>query len=146
MVGSGKRGKPAWHFRFGGRRVGRVLGDLEAEVMEIMWHRGSASIREVSEEVGRRRPRTFNTIMTIMNRLTEKGLLRREDRRGSYRYVPRIARDEFLARISHDVAQALVREFGDLAVAQFIEVLEDVDPEKLAALEALVRRRRKSRN
>ncbi len=98
MGGSGKRGRLAWHFRFGGRRVGRVLGDLEAEVMEIIWHRGSASIREVSEEVGRRRPRTFNTIMTIMNRLTEKGLLRREDRRGSYRYGVRGPRSSTAGR------------------------------------------------
>lgn len=138
-------GRPAWHFRLGGRRLARVLGDLEAEVMEIVWRRGAASIREVWEEVSRKRERSFNTVMTIMNRLTAKGLLRREDGRGSYRYVPRIARDDFLARVSHDVAQALVREFGEVAVAQFIEVLGDVDPRRLAALEALVRRRRRRR-
>lgn len=137
--------RPAWHFRLGGRRLGRVLGDLEAEVMESVWRRGSASIREVWEDVSRKRERSFNTVMTIMNRLTAKGLLRLEDGRGSYRYVPRIARDDFLARVSRDVAQALVREFGDVAVAQFIEVLGDVDPRRLAALEALVRRRRRSR-
>jgi len=113
--------------------------------MEVIWRRGSASIREVWEEVARKHPRTFNTVMTIMNRLTEKGLLRREDRRGSYRYVPRVGRDAFLARVSHDVAKALVREFGDVAVAQFVEVLETVDPKKLAALGARVRERRRGR-
>lgn len=113
--------------------------------MEVIWRRGSASIREVWEEVTRKDPRTFNTVMTVMNRLTEKGLLRREDRRGSYRYVPRVGREAFLARISRDVAKALVHEFGDIAMAQFIEILETVDPKKLAALEALVRERRRGR-
>ncbi len=113
--------------------------------MEAIWRRGSASIREVWEEVTRKDPRTFNTVMTVMNRLTEKGLLRREDRRGSYRYVPRFGRETFLARISRDVAKALVHEFGDIAMAQFIEILETVDPKKLAALEALIRERRRGR-
>ncbi len=129
-------------FRLRGRRLGRVLGDLEAKVMEVLWRRGSASIREVWDEVKRKRPLAFNTVMTVMNRLVEKELLRREDRRGSYRYRPRVDREVFLTRVSHDVAEALVQEFGDIAVAQFIEALEEVDPEKLAALERLIRERR----
>lgn len=132
-------------FRLTGRRMGRVLGDLEAEVMEAVWRRGAASIREVWQEVSRRHPRTFNTVMTVMNRLADKGLLRREDGRGSYRYSARITRERFLERISHQVAAALVHEFGDIAVAQFLDVLGEVDPSKLAALEAMIRTRRRSR-
>lgn len=140
-----KRTKPVWRFRLTGRQLNRVLGELEAGIMETIWRRRSASIREVWEEISRKHPRTFNTVMTVMNRLTAKGLLRREDRRGSYRYVPRVDRETFLARISHQVAEALVHEFGDIAVAQFINVLEEVDPQKLASLEALVRERRRGR-
>ncbi|MGH2405039.1 MAG: BlaI/MecI/CopY family transcriptional regulator [bacterium] len=136
-----KKPKLAWKFRQTGRHLGRVLGDLEAEVMETVWRLGSASIRDVWEQISRKRKRSFNTVMTVMNRLTDKGLLRREDRRGSYRYTPQVDRDTFLARISHDVAEALVHEFGDIAVAQFLDVLEDVDPQKLAAFEERVRRR-----
>lgn len=110
--------------------------------MEVLWRRGSASIREVWDEVKLKRPLAFNTVMTVMNRLVDKELLRREDRRGSYRYYPRVNRDVFLTRVSHDVAEVLIREFGDIAVAQFVEALQDVDPKKLAALERLVLERR----
>lgn len=134
--------KPVISFRLRGRRLARVLGDLEAQIMEVLWRRGSASIREVWDDLKRQRPLAFNTVMTVMNRLVEKRLLRRVDRRGSYRYHPRVDREAFLTQVSHDVAEALVQEFGDVAVAQFIEVLEEVDPEKLAALERLVRERR----
>ena len=130
-------------FRLRGRRLSRVLGDLEADVMEILWRRSPASIREVWDEVKLKRPLAFNTVMTVMNRLVDKGLLRREDRRGSYRYLPRVSREVFLARVSHDVAEGLIQGFGDIAVAQFIEVLQEVDPEKLAALERLIRERRR---
>lgn len=132
-------------FRLRGRRLSRLLGELEAEVMEALWRRETASIREVWEDVRRRRRVAFNTVMTVMNRLVDKDLLRREDRRGNYRYSPRVTRERFLARVSHDVAEALVREFGDVAVAQFIDVLQEVDPEKLAAVERLIRERRRER-
>lgn len=132
-------------FRLRGRRLSRLLGELEAEVMEALWRREAASIREVWEDVRRRRPVVFNTIMTVMNRLVDKGLLRREDRRGNYRYSPRVKRERFLADVTHEVVKALVREFGDIAVAQFIDVLQGVDPEKLAAVERLIRERRRER-
>lgn len=137
-----KKPNPVASFRLRGHRLGRVLGDLEADVMEVLWRRGSAPIREVWDEVRRKRSVAFNTVMTVMNRLVEKGLLRREDRRGRYRYVPRIDRATFLTRMSHDVVKALVHEFGDIAVAQFVDVLYDADPGKLAALERLIRERR----
>lgn len=137
-----KKAKLVSTFRLRGR-PGRVLGDLEAEIMRVIWRRGSASIREVWDEVKiKRRPLAFNTVMTVMNRLVEKGLLRREDRRRHYRYRPALDRLTFQARASHEVAEALIHEFGDVAVAQFVEVLEEVDPEKLAALERLILERR----
>lgn len=137
-----KKLKLVTSFRLRGRRLGRVLGDLEAEIMQVIWRRGSASIREVWDEVKPKRPLAFNTVMTVMNRLVGKGLLRREDRRGNYRYHPRLDRQAFLAWVSHEVAEALIHEFGDVAVAQFVEVLHEVDPEKLAALERLILERR----
>jgi predicted transcriptional regulator len=140
-----KRSTPIISFRLRERRLRRVLGDLEADVMEVLWRRGEASIREVWEELKRRRSITFNSIMTIMNRLVAKGLLRREDGRGRYRYTPRMDRETLLARVSHDVAEALVEEFGEIAVAQFVAVLQDADPEKLAALERMIRERRGGR-
>lgn len=133
-------------FRLRGRRLRRVFGDLEAEVMETLWRRDAASIREVWDEVKLKRPVAFNTVMTVMNRLVEKGLLRREDRRGSYRYHPRVSREVFLTRVSHDVAETLIQDFGDIAVAQFFEVLQEVDPQKLEALERLILERRRHRS
>ncbi len=39
---------------------------------------------------------------------------------------------------------SLVRDFGSLAVAQFVDTLEEIDPEQLAELERLVHERRQS--
>ena len=43
-----KRTTPIISFRLRERRLRRVLGDLEADVMEVLWRRGEASIRDPS--------------------------------------------------------------------------------------------------
>lgn len=121
-----------------GRGLTRVLGSLEAEVMEEIWQRGESSIREIWEALSRRRRLAFNTVMTVMNRLVEKGMLVRRGAPGSYRFAARESREAFMARISRAIAEGLIRDFGDLAVSQFVAALQDVDPEKLKVLERAI--------
>lgn len=128
-----KRGT-AWVFRMRGRGLTRVLGSLEAEVMEEMWRQGETTIRRVWDALAKRRPIAFNTVMTVMNRLVDKGMLVRRGHSGAYRFTARDDRDAFMAKISHAIAQGLIRDFGDYAVAQFVTAVRDVDPAKLQML------------
>lgn len=123
-----------WTFKLRGHGLTRVLGSLEAEVMREVWRQGDTTIRRVWEALSAHRPLAFNSVMTVMNRLTEKGLLIRRGHTRSYRFRPRESHDAFMARISHALAQGLIRDFGDHAVAQFVRALRTVDPQKLAAL------------
>lgn len=111
-----------------------VLGSLEAEVMEEVWRQGETTIRRVWDALAKRRPIAFNTVMTVMNRLAEKRILVRRGHRGAYRFAAREPRDAFMARVSREIAQGLVRDFGDYAVAQFVTAVWDVDPAKLETL------------
>src|SRR5579862_8989726 len=81
----------------GGTGTPPALHELETEVMEEIWERGEASVREVMEVLNSRagKERAYTTYMTIMARLDGKGLL---DRRRSGKtdfYTPRYAREEY---------------------------------------------------
>ena len=135
-------------FEFGGRGLSGVLGSLELDVMKAIWKRGPAAtltIREVHDDLNRRRDISFNAVMTVMNRLVDKRLLNRKSGSGrSLIYTARMDRDSFEQRVSAQLAQALVRDFGSTAVAQFVDALDRADPERLEELkEALKRRGRK---
>jgi BlaI family transcriptional regulator, penicillinase repressor len=56
----------------------KILGDTELEVMQIVWARGRATIREVHEAQRIARPIAYTTTQTIMLRLTEKGILHQQ--------------------------------------------------------------------
>lgn len=130
--------RPSVHaFRLQEQGLERVLGGIEAAVMEFFWGRDEpCSIAEVRAALAPDRPLSFNAVMTVMNNLVAKGCLDRSraDNARSYRYRARVSREAFVGQVTRAVAQGLVRDFGPLAVTQFLDVLREEDP---AALERL---------
>jgi predicted transcriptional regulator len=109
--------------------LAKLLGDLELEIMELMWQRKQATVRDIVLELRPTRPRAYTTIMTVMFHLAEKGLLlRRQQNRKTYVYTIAMSRDEFLERSARRMVDALVEDFGDRALAQFRQKLESVTP------------------
>ena len=105
--------------------------------MEVIWRRGSASIREVWEEVARKHPRTFNTVMTIMNRLHAKSMLRRRRSGKSDIYRPMMSRDDYLEARARAEVDELVADYGEVALAHFARQLETIDPDRRRRLRKL---------
>lgn len=115
----------------------RFLGPLESAVMDQMWDRGTATVREIVDDIGKRRDLAYTTVMTIMSRLHEKGLLARERDGKGYVYRPAFSREEHRARLSRELVRGLVDEFGDVALAQFAAELDTVDASHRSALKKL---------
>ncbi len=140
--GMGMAGRPSVHaFRLKERGMERVLGGIEAAVMEICWARAAAlSIAEVRAALAPERPLSFNAVMTVMNNLVAKGCLdrTRAENDRSYRYRAAVSREAFVGQVTREVAQGLVRDFGPLAVIQFLDVLREEDPAALGRLRELL--------
>src|SRR5207249_3045671 len=84
---------------------GDLLGPLESAVMERLWKRGPATVRDVVDDLGRSRGLAYTTVMTVMVRLQAKGMLRRERNGKTYVYRPAFSREEHRARLSRDLAR-----------------------------------------
>ena len=83
----------------------------------------------------------YTTVMTVMVRLADKGLLERQTDGRMYRYWAAATREEFLSGVSRRVIDDLIEDFGDVAMAQFLDVLDGVDPERLRTLRQLAHAR-----
>jgi predicted transcriptional regulator len=123
------------------KKIPPPLHELETEVMEDMWERGTGTVREVLEELNRgRKKRAYTTIMTIMARLYRKGLLSRQRKGKTDVYTIAITRDAYReARAEAEVA-ALVDEFGELALVHFSEHMAGLDGKRLRELRRLAKR------
>src|SRR5262245_53670782 len=93
-----------------------ILGSLEAEIMPILWCLSSVTVKEVHRVIARRRAEAnreiaYTTVLTTMNRLAEKGLIEREQSRGStaaYRYHAAVTREELAVLAVRAVATELL--------------------------------------
>jgi predicted transcriptional regulator len=120
-----------------------ALHELEAEVMEAVWDREEASVREVMEALNEAapKPRAYTTYMTILARLDGKGLVaRRREGKTDY-YRPVHTRAEYADLRAQAEVAALVDAFGDVALGHFARQVADLDPKRRRALERLARAR-----
>jgi predicted transcriptional regulator len=118
--------------------ISKVLGTLEADIMEIVWNDGELCVRAVVDRMKGRKRYSFNTIMTVMNRLVEKGLLSKKEKDGSFAYMPRMAREVFLARVSKSVFSALLSDGAVFQLSAFVEALGESSEEDVRRLRDII--------
>src|SRR5687767_4528610 len=84
------------------------LGRLDLQILEALWARGQASVREIQEGLPEPRP-AYTTVQTTVYRLEAKGALRRTRKIGNaHIFEPLVARDA--AR--HRVLDTILSFFG----------------------------------
>lgn len=113
--------------------------ELERRVLDTLWQGGSWSVREVHDAAGD--GLAYTTIATVLDRLHAKGRVQREKEGVAWRYHASRTREEALAA---EVGRVLQRADGasDPLLVAFLDEFEQVDPEVLDRLEALIRARR----
>ncbi len=128
-------------FRLDSTGLRRVLGTLEADILEAVWSMNAdtnqiwTTIGAVCQRLG---PATnYKTVQTVMNRLVEKHFLRRRQRTYPYEYQATLTRDELIMQVTRAILGGLVQDFGEIAVSQALHTLTTVDEASLALLTRL---------
>ncbi len=129
-------------FRPGESGIRKVLGDLEADIMELVWQKGIASVREIHEVLERDRNIAYTTVMTVMSRLSDKGILEKERDGKHYLYKPAASKKEFSQTMFTSVISGLKSDLGSQALAFFVDSLSE-DNSTLDELERLIQEKRK---
>ncbi|GIH95190.1 BlaI/MecI/CopY family transcriptional regulator [Planobispora siamensis] len=113
----------------------RGLGDLESAIMDRLWsYRRPASVRDVLEDLRRDREIAYTTVMTVMDKLHTKGLLRRRQVGRAYVYETVASKEAYTA----ELMRAALSSGGNQA-ATLVHFLERLTPEESQALEAALR-------
>jgi predicted transcriptional regulator len=112
----------------------KLLGELERRVMEHLWMASQPqTVREVHAGVSELRDLAYTTIMTVLRRLADKGLVvqYRDDR--AHHYAAVCGRDELVARLMVDALDQVV-DSGDrrAALIHFVESVGTDDVQALA--------------
>lgn len=99
------------------------LPDAELEVLACLWNRGSATAAEVREALAEFRPMAHGSVLTLLGRLSDKGLVSRAkaDKGKAFVYRPTRRPQPVYRRILDQLTQ---RVFGGDAIALVASLLE----------------------
>jgi predicted transcriptional regulator len=135
-----------WFKRQNGSREPALarLGSLETELMERIWFRGDVSVRDLHAEFSPQL--AYTTIMTTLDRLYKKGLLRRTRAGKAYIYTPEITEKKHRERVAeHLISMALQDGRNSNAVLScFVDFVSEADQQMLSRLDQLVRAKRRA--
>lgn len=121
-----------------GRRGGRpeewFLGPLQARILQTLSDRGESSVREIFDAQSDGAPLAYTTVMTVLDNLHRKGIVRRKRAGKGYRYTARYTPAELRDRMARHLVEELVDDFGETALVHFASALDRVDRRRLARL------------
>ncbi len=119
------------------RGVAKFLGELEARVMEVVWQHPRTTVQEVHQRLQEEGlDLAYTTVLTEMQNLEKKGLLRSHRQGRRKVYEPTLSREAFLESRISQTLQSLVQDFPEQVLTHLLPE-GDRDPEVEALLERL---------
>ena len=94
--------------------------DAELAILRVLWERGPSTVRQVHELVARDRPAAYTTALKLLQIMTEKGLVDRDERERTHIYRARLSEEQTQRQLVRDL---LDRAFGGSASKLVMQAL-----------------------
>ncbi|NET38971.1 MAG: MarR family transcriptional regulator [Cyanothece sp. SIO1E1] len=123
------------------------LGPLETEILEILWHLGSASVKDIHERImtDPDRELAYASVTTVLRRLTQKGWLKCDKKDKAYRWYPLVSQTDAKLLKAHNRLQQFLAVGNPDVVAAFADSLDQTSLEQLEAIAQRLQAARKAR-
>jgi len=121
-------------------------GELERSLLAALWAREQATVRELYEDVGAPRGLVYTTVAKVLDRLVDKGMVKRRRTARAHTFQAVAERDETQRAMARGVIRELAESGPRPAVAALVGALEDVSPDLIQTLEAELRARRRRKD
>jgi predicted transcriptional regulator len=119
------------------------LGPLERDVMEALWATAGVTGKDVFNGLREQREIALTTVLTVLDRLVKKGLVKKDASKTVIIFSPACTKDEFGKKVSADIFKSLFDISTGGASASFVDVLAKTDPVELDRLSELIEKKKK---
>ena len=119
--------------------------DAELAILRVLWERGPSTVRQVHDVLLRERPTAYTTALKLLQIMTEKGLVRRDETDRTHIYHPRLSEEQTQRQLVRDL---LDRAFGGSASKLVMQALaaRRATPEELGEIRKMIETRREARD
>src|SRR6476469_1009563 len=111
--------------------------DAELAILRVLWQHGTCTVRQVHDELSRERPSAYTTALKMLQIMTEKGLVRRDESERTHVYQPRLSEEQTQRQLVRDLVD---RAFGGSATKLVMQSLSArrTTPEELGEIRKLI--------
>lgn len=123
------------------------LGPLEFEILNLIWDLGTATVKQVHEQIltNPDRELAYTSVTTVLNRLTKKGWLACDKQSRSFVWRPLVSRAQANSLWAYDQLQQFLAVGNPDTVAAFADHLDQASVEQLEAIADKIRAARQAR-
>ena len=109
----------------------------ELDILHVLWKRGPSTVRGVHEIVGRESSTRYTTTLKLLQNMTEKSLVARDESRHAHIYKANVPQERTLRELAGDL---LDRAFGGSAESLVMHALKarKVTPEEAARIRKML--------
>jgi predicted transcriptional regulator len=118
-------------------------GALQQEIMRALWRIGQGTVEDVRSALPKKRRGAYTTVQTVLNRLAERGLLRRQRSGAAIVYEPRMTEAQYLERSLSETLAGASDDARQAALAGLVGDLDDAELKRIRARAGEVARRRR---
>lgn len=118
--------------------LGPLSEELERPLMDILWAKGPMKGKDLHEEIRRKRDIAYTTALTVLDRLSKKGLIKKDRRLGAILFTPAISRQAYESAVTGGLIRKAFEMSPGLAVSAFAEMFSKMPKEDIDRLEKLL--------
>jgi predicted transcriptional regulator len=116
----------------------------ELELLRVLWEKGPATVRELHDEVNLQRAVGYTSVLKILQIMTEKGLVEREESGKAHIYRSAASQEETQNQLLRDLSERLFS--GSAAqLAMHALAMQPASAEELDEIRTLIERKRETR-
>ena len=115
----------------------KKLGDLELQILNVLWAQGAATVRQVLEALPREPKPAYTTVLTMMRLMEEKGYLSRREQGRAHVYAARLQEKRVKRGLLHNLINNAFRGASGALLVQLLEEKE-LSGEELARIRSFI--------
>jgi predicted transcriptional regulator len=108
--------------------------DAELGILRVLWQRGPSTVREVQESLNEARPTGYTTVLKMLQIMTEKGLVRRDEQQRAHVYQAQFAQHQTQRQIVGDLLNRVFDGSASNLLMHALATKKGASPEELSQI------------
>ena len=108
--------------------------DAELGILRVLWQRGPSTVREVQESLNEARPTGYTTVLKMLQIITEKGLVRRDEQQRAHVYQAQFAQHQTQRQIVGDLLNRVFDGSASNLLMHALATKKGASPEELSRI------------